>query len=199
MVKVFVFYYLVYGYIEIMVYVVVEGVKFVGVEVIVKCVLELVLDEVVKVFYYKMDQVVLIVIVDELVEYDVIIVGVGMCYGIVVLQMCNFWDQMGGLWFNGKFVGKVGLMFILIVMQYGGQEIIIMGFILIFLYYGMVVVGFFYVFQGQMGIEEVKGGLFYGVFMIINGDGLCQFLEIELEGVCFQGVYVVKIVVKQFV
>lgn len=41
------FYYFMYGYIEIMVYVVVEGVKKVdGVEVIIKCVLEIMLFEI---------------------------------------------------------------------------------------------------------------------------------------------------------
>lgn len=42
MVKILVFYYFMYGYIEIMVYVVVDGVNWVdGVEVVVKCVLEI--------------------------------------------------------------------------------------------------------------------------------------------------------------
>lgn len=53
--KVLVLYYLFYGYVEIMVYVVVEGVCVVGVSVDICCVFEMVLEEIVCKVYFKFD------------------------------------------------------------------------------------------------------------------------------------------------
>jgi NAD(P)H dehydrogenase (quinone) len=197
MAKVLVLYYSAYGHIETMAYAVAEGAKSAGAEVTVKRVPELVSEEVAKASYYKMDQAAPIATVEELAEYDAIIVGAGTRYGTVASQMRNFWDQTGGLWFNGKLVGKVGSMFTSTATQHGGQETTIMGFIPTFLHHGMVVVGLPYAFQGQMGTEEVKGGSPYGASTITNGDGSRQPSEIELEGARFQGAHVAKIAAKQ--
>ena len=197
MAKVLVLYYSAYGHIETMAYAVAEGAKSAGAEVVVKRVPELVSEEVAKASYYKMDQAAPIATVEELAEYDAIIVGAGTRYGTVASQMRNFWDQTGGLWFNGKLVGKVGSMFTSTATQHGGQETTIMGFIPTFLHHGMVVVGLPYAFQGQMGTEEVKGGSPYGASTITNGDGSRQPSEIELEGARFQGAHVAKIAAKQ--
>lgn len=197
MAKVLVLYYSAYGHIETMAYAVAEGAKSAGAEVTVKRVPELVSEEVAKASYYKLDQAAPIATVDELAEYDAIIVGAGTRYGTVASQMRNFWDQTGGLWFNGKLVGKVGSMFTSTATQHGGQETTIMGFIPTFLHHGMVVVGLPYAFQGQMGTEEVKGGSPYGASTITNGDGSRQPSEIELEGARFQGAHVAKIAAKQ--
>ncbi|MCD2176866.1 NAD(P)H:quinone oxidoreductase type IV [Rhizobium sp. C1] len=197
MAKVLVLYYSAYGHIETMAYAVAEGAKSAGAEVTVKRVPELVSEEVAKASYYKLDQAAPIATVEELAEYDAIIVGAGTRYGTVASQMRNFWDQTGGLWFNGKLVGKVGSMFTSTATQHGGQETTIMGFIPTFLHHGMVVVGLPYAFQGQMGTEEVKGGSPYGATTITNGDGSRQPSEIELEGARFQGAHVAKIAAKQ--
>lgn len=197
MAKVLVLYYSAYGHIETMAYAVAEGAKSAGAEVTVKRVPELVSEEVAKASYYKLDQAAPIATVDELAEYDAIIVGAGTRYGTVASQMRNFWDQTGGLWFNGKLVGKVGSMFTSTATQHGGQESTILGFIPTFLHHGMVFVGLPYAFQGQMGTEEVKGGSPYGASTITNGDGSRQPSEIELEGARFQGAHVAKIAAKQ--
>ena len=197
MAKVLVLYYSAYGHIETMAYAVAEGAKSAGAEVTVKRVPELVSEEVAKASYYKLDQAAPIATVDELAEYDAIIVGAGTRYGTVASQMRNFWDQTGGLWFNGKLVGKVGAMFTSTATQHGGQESTILGFIPTFLHHGMVFVGLPYAFQGQMGTEEVKGGSPYGASTITNGDGSRQPSEIELEGARFQGAHVAKIAAKQ--
>jgi NAD(P)H dehydrogenase (quinone) len=196
MAKVLVLYYSAYGHIETMAYAVAEGAKSAGAEVTVKRVPELVPDEVAKASYYKMDQAAPIATVDELAEYDAIIVGAGTRYGTVASQMRNFWDQTGGLWFNGKLVGKVGAMFTSSATQHGGQESTILGFIPTFLHHGMIFTGLPYAFQGQMGTEEVKGGSPYGATTITNGDGSRQPSAIELEGARFQGAHVAKIAAK---
>ncbi|MBY5698955.1 NAD(P)H:quinone oxidoreductase type IV [Rhizobium leguminosarum] len=196
MAKVLVLYYSAYGHIETMAYAVAEGAKSAGAEVIVKRVPELVPEDVAKASYYKVDQAAPIATVDELADYDAIIVGAGTRFGTVASQMRNFWDQTGGLWFAGKLVGKLGSVFTSSATQHGGQESTIIGFIPTFLHQGMVVAGLPYAFQGQMGTEEVKGGSPYGASTITNGDGSRQPSEIELEGAKYQGAYVAKLAAK---
>jgi NAD(P)H dehydrogenase (quinone) len=196
MAKVLVLYYSAYGHIETMAYAVAEGAKSAGADVTVKRVPELVSEEVAKASYYKLDQKAEIATVDELVEYDAIIVGAGTRFGTVASQMRNYWDQTGGLWFGGKLVGKVGSMFTSSATQHGGQESTILGFIPTFLHHGMAYAGLPYAFQGQMGTEEVKGGSPYGASTITNGDGSRQPSEIELEGARFQGAHVAKLAAK---
>ncbi len=196
MAKVLVLYYSVYGHIETMAYAVAEGAKSAGADVTVKRVPELVSEEVAKASYYKLDQKAPIATVDELADYDAIIVGAGTRFGTVASQMRNFWDQTGGLWFAGKLVGKVGSMFTSSATQHGGQESTVLGFVPTFLHHGMAYVGLPYAFQGQMGTEEVKGGSPYGASTITNGDGSRQPSEIELEGARFQGAHVAKIAAK---
>jgi NAD(P)H dehydrogenase (quinone) len=99
--KVLVLYYSAYGHIEKMAYAVAEGARSAGAEVTVKRVPELVPEDVAKASYYKMDQEAPIATVDELADYDAIIVGSGTRFGTVTSQMRNFWDQTGGLWAQG--------------------------------------------------------------------------------------------------
>jgi len=193
MAKVLVLYYSAYGHIETMAYAVAEGAKSAGAEVTVKRVPELVPDDVAKASYYKMDQKAEIATVAELENYDAIIVGAGTRYGTVASQMRNFWDQTGGLWAQGKLTGKVGSVFTSTATQHGGQESTILGFIPTFMHHGLVVVGLPYAFQGQMGVEEVKGGSPYGASTITGGDGSRQPSEVELEAARYQGAHVAKI------
>jgi NAD(P)H dehydrogenase (quinone) len=197
MAKVLVLYYSAYGHIETMAKAVAEGAKSAGADVTIKRVKELVSDEVAKASYYKMDQEAELADPNELDQYDAIIVGAGTRFGTVASQMRNFWDQTGGLWFQGKLVGKVGSVFTSSATQHGGQESTILSFIPTLLHHGMIVVGLPYAFQGQMGYEEVKGGSPYGASTITGGDGARQPSEIELEAARFQGAHVAKIAAKQ--
>ena len=196
MAKVLVLYHSTYGHIETMAYAVAEGAKSAGAEVTVLRVPELVPEEVAKASHYKMDQPAAVAKVDDLTEYDAIIVGAGTRFGTVASQMRNFWDQTGGLWFQGKLVGKVGSVFTSTATQHGGQESTILSFIPTFLHHGMVVAGLPYAFQGQMGVEQVKGGSPYGASTITDGDGSRQPSEMELEGARYQGAHVAKIATK---
>ena len=193
MAKVLVLYYSSYGHIETMAYAVAEGAKSAGADVTVKRVPELVPENVAKESHFKLDQKAPIASVQELEEYDAIIVGAGTRFGTVASQMRNFWDQTGGLWFNGKLIGKVGSVFTSSATQHGGQESTILGFIPTLLHHGMTVVGLPYSFQGQMGVDAVKGGSPYGATTIADGDGSRQPSEVELEGARFQGAHVARI------
>ncbi|MBW8320272.1 MAG: NAD(P)H:quinone oxidoreductase type IV [Arenimonas sp.] len=196
MAKVLVLYYSSYGHIETMAYAVAEGAKSAGADVTVKRVAELVPEEVAKASHFKLDQKAEIATPGELDQYDAIIVGAGTRFGTVASQMRNFWDQTGGAWAQGKLVGKVGSVFTSTATQHGGQESTILGFIPTLMHHGMVVVGLPYAFQGQSGVEAVKGGSPYGASTITDSDGSRQPSEVELDGARYQGAHVAKIAAK---
>jgi NAD(P)H dehydrogenase (quinone) len=60
----------------------------------------------------------------------------------------------------------------------------------------MVVVGLPYSFQGQMGLDEIKGGSPYGASTITGADGSRQPSAIELEAARYQGRHVAEIAAK---
>jgi NAD(P)H dehydrogenase (quinone) len=196
MAKVLVLYYSAYGHIETMAKTVAEGARSAGADVTIKRVPELVPEDLAKASHYKLDQEAEIATVAELVEYDAIIVGAGTRFGTMASQMRNFWDQTGGLWAEGKLVGKLGSAFTSTATQHGGQESTILGFLPTFLAQGMVVAGLPYAFQGQTGVEEVKGCSPYGASTITDGDGSRQPSAVELDGARYQGGYVAKLAAK---
>src|SRR5687767_13862779 len=108
MAKVLVLYYSAYGHIEAMANAVAEGARKAGATVDVKRVPELVPEAVAKASYYKLDQTAPIAKIEDLANYDAIVVGTGTRFGRMASQMANFLDQAGGLWAKGALHGKVG-------------------------------------------------------------------------------------------
>ncbi len=196
MTKVLVLYYSAYGHIETMAEAVALGARDAGATVDIRRVPELVPDEVAKASHYKLDQAAAIATVDELTGYDAIIVGSGTRYGRMTSQMANFWDQTGGLWFQGKLVGKVGAAFPSTASQHGGQETTLLNILTNLLHHGMVAVGLPYSFQGQLKLDEVTGGSPYGATTIAAGDGSRQPSANELDGARFLGRHVAQVATK---
>jgi NAD(P)H dehydrogenase (quinone) len=193
MAKVLVLYYSSYGHIETMSRAVAEGAASTGAEVTIKRVPELVPADVAKASGFKLEQAAPVATVDELPAYDAIILGVPTRFGNMPAQMKNFLDQTGGLWFQGKLIGKVGSVFTSTATQHGGQESTILSTHTVLLHHGMVIVGLPYAFQGQMGVSEVTGGSPYGASTIADGNGSRQPSPNELAGARFQGAHVAKI------
>jgi NAD(P)H dehydrogenase (quinone) len=193
MAKVLVLYYSTWGHIEQMANAVAEGAREAGAEAVVKRVPELVPESVAQAAHYKLNQDAPIATVDELPEYDAIIIGTPTRYGNMTAQMKNFLDQTGALWATGALVGKVGSVFTSSATQHGGQESTILTFLPVLLHHGMVIVGLPYAFQGQMGVEEVKGGSPYGASTISAGDGSRRPSPVELEAARYQGRHVAGI------
>ncbi|MGY4329701.1 NAD(P)H dehydrogenase (quinone) [Bradyrhizobium sp. LB7.2] len=187
MTKVLVLYYSAYGHIEAMANAVAEGAREAGVTVDIKRVPELVPAEVAKASYYKVDQAAPVAKIDDLANYDAIIVGTGTRFGRMASQMANFLDQAGGLWAKGALHGKVGGAFTSSATQHGGQETTLFSIITNLLHFGMVVVGMNYGFAGQMKLDEVTGGAPYGATTITGGDGSRQPSANELAGARYQG------------
>jgi NAD(P)H dehydrogenase (quinone) len=92
MAKVLVLYYSSYGHIETMAHEVAEGARSNGAHVDVKRVPELVPEHVAKSSNFKLDQAVPVVKVDDLADYDAIIIGTPTRYGNMTAQMKNFLD-----------------------------------------------------------------------------------------------------------
>jgi NAD(P)H dehydrogenase (quinone) len=193
MAKVLVLYYSSYGHIETMSRAVAEGAASTGAEVTIKRVPELAPADVAKASGFKLEQAAPVATVDELPAYDAIILGVPTRFGNMPAQMKNFLDQTGGLWFQGKLIGKVGSVFTSTATQHGGQESTILSTHTVLLHHGMVIVGLPYAFQGQMGVSEVTGGSPYGASTIADGNGSRQPSANELAGARFQGAHVAKI------
>jgi NAD(P)H dehydrogenase (quinone) len=198
MAKVLVLYYSAYGHIETMANAVAEGARAAGATVDIKRVPELVPEEVAKKSYYKMDQAAPIATIEDLANYDAIIVGVGTRFGRMASQMANFLDQAGGLWARGALNGKVGAAFTSSATQHGGNETTLFSIITNLLHFGMTIVGLPYSHQGQMTLEEITGGAPYGATTIAGGDGSRQPSQLELDGARHQGELVAKTAAKLF-
>ena len=133
-----------------------------------------------KSIHFKLDQAAPIASVDELPDYDAIIIGVPTRFGNMPAQMKNFLDQTGGLWFQGKLIGKVGSVFTSSATQHGGQESTILSTHTVLLHHGMVLVGLPY---SEAALTQTRsGGSPYGashVQGVAEGQGPSAH-EIEL-------------------
>ena len=200
MTKVLVLYHSTYGHVEALAEAVAAGAREVeGVTADVKRVPELVPEDLARSSGYKLDQAAPIATVDELADYDAIIIGAGTRYGTVASQMRNFLDQTGPLWAKGALVGKVGGAFTSTATQHGGQETTLIGVIQTLLHHGLIVVGLPYAWQGQMTLDEITGGSPYGATTITGGTGARMPSENELDGARFQGRHTAQIAKKQSV
>ncbi len=193
MTKVLVLYYSSYGHIEKMAEAVATGAREAGAEAVIKRVPELVPEEVARKSGFKLDQSAPIATVDELADYDAIVIGTPTRFGNMAAQMKNFLDQTGGLWAQGKLIDKVGSVFTSTATQHGGQESTLLATQIVLLHQGMVVVGLPYSFQGQMTLSEITGGSPYGATTIAGGDGSRQPSDNELAGARYQGRHVAEI------
>ena len=193
MTKVLVLYYSSYGHVETMAAAVAEGARGVdGVEVTVKRVPELMDAETAKKAGVKLDQAAPVAEPAELADYDAIIFGTPTRFGNMAAQMRNFLDRTGGLWAQGKLVGKVGSVFVSTGTG-GGNETTVTSFHNTLLHHGMVIVGLPYAAEDLAKIDEVKGGSPYGAGTIAGADGSRQPSERELSLARFQGAHVARI------
>ena len=198
MAKVLVLYYSTYGHIEQMANAMAEGARAAGASVDVKRVPETVPDDVARNGHFKLDQPAPIATVNELPDYDAIVIGAPTRYGRMPSQMAAFLDQTGGLWAKGALNGKVGAAFTSSATQHGGQETTQFSIITNLLHLGFVVVGLPYSFAGQMTLDEITGCSPYGASTIAGGQGQRQPSKNELDGARHQGDLVAKTAMKLF-
>jgi NAD(P)H dehydrogenase (quinone) len=127
------------GHIETMAHAVADGARRAGATVDIKRVPELAPPAVVKASNDGPDQVPPVARIEDLANYDAIIVGTGNPFGRMALQLAHFLDQASGLWAKGALHGTVGGVFTSTATGYAGQETA--SIITNLLHFGMVVVG----------------------------------------------------------
>ncbi|MHC9542336.1 MAG: NAD(P)H:quinone oxidoreductase [Vulcanimicrobiota bacterium] len=199
--KILVVYYSMYGHIHRLAEAVAEGAREVeGAEIILRRVPETLSEEILgkmgALEAQKSMAHIPVCTVDELAEADAIIFGTPTRFGNMCGQMKQFLDATGGLWAKGSLVGKAGSVFTSSATQHGGQESTILSFHILLLHQGMVIVGLPYAFQGQTGIDEMKGGTPYGISTIAGAQGERMPSEVELAGARYQGKHVAAIAKK---
>jgi NAD(P)H dehydrogenase (quinone) len=197
--RILVLYYSSYGHIEKMADAVAEGALAAGASVDIRRVAETAPKEVVEAGHFKTDTThAIIESPEKLGEYDGIVVGAPTRFGRMPSQMAGFWDTTGGLWFTGKLIGKVGAAFTSTAAQHGGQETTLFSILTNLLHHGMTIVGLDYGFQGQMGVDVVRGGSPYGASTISNNDGSRMPSAFELDGARYLGKRVAETADKLF-
>lgn len=198
MTKILVLYYSMYGHTETMAKAVAEGARSVeDTEVTLKRVPEIIPEEKARDAGVKLDQSAPVASTDELADYDAIIFGTPTRFGNMCAQMRNFLDQTGGLWANGKLIGKVGSVFTSTGTQHGGQETTITSFHTTLLHHGMIIVGVPYSCKGITEMNEITGGSPYGSSTLADSDGSREPSENEIDIARFQGAHVAEVAKKQ--
>ena len=196
MTKVLVLYYSSYGHIETMAQAVAKGAGSVeGAQVDIKRVPELMDDAAAKKAGVKLDQAAPVAEPSDLADYDAIIFGTPTRFGNMAAQMRNFLDRTGGLWAQGKLIGKVGSVFVSTGTG-GGNETTATTFHVTLLHRGMVIVGLPYAAEGLTKTDEVRGGSPYGAGTIAGADGSRSPTDRELELAEYQGAHVARIASK---
>jgi NAD(P)H dehydrogenase (quinone) len=199
--KVLVLFYSTYGHVYRMAQAIADGAREVaGTEVVVKRVPETLPPDVLKamgaVDAQKAFADVPVATLADLEGADAVIFGTPTRFGNMTAQMRQFLDATGGLWAQGKLVGKVGSVFASSATQHGGQESTILSFHTTLLHHGMVIVGLPYAFTGQTRLDEITGGSPYGASTIAGGKGERMPSENELAAARFQGRHAAQIAKK---
>lgn len=188
MTKVLVLYYSAYGHMETLAHAIAEGAREDGADADVKRVPETVSDEIAEKAGFKRNQKAPVAEIDDLKDYDAIIVGAPTRYGRMCSQMAAFWDAGGPLWAKGALSGRVGSAFSSSATQHGGQEQTLFSIITNLMHFGMVIVGLPYDWGGQRRMDEITGGAPYGITTVAgSGDADRRPSENELAGARFQG------------
>lgn len=190
MTRVLVLYYSAWGHIESMAHAAAEGASQAGATVSIRRVPDLVPMQISENDGSPINRSAPLAHIDELADYDAIIIGTPTRFGSMAAPMRAFLEQAGGLWSRNALVGKVGAIFTTSGTQHGGQETTILTAMPTLFHLGMIVVGLPYTFEGQAGLEEVKGGSPYGAGAIVGSDGERMPTAAELGGARFQGHHV---------
>ena len=196
--KVLILYYSTYGHVEKLAAAMASGAREAGATVDIKRVPETAPLEVAKAAHFKLEQIAPVAKIEDLADYDGIIIGGPTRFGRMAAQMTAYLDQAGGLWAKGVLNGKVGSAFTSTASQHGGQEMNLFSTITNLLHFGMVVVGLPYSFGGLTELGEITGGTPYGATTIAGLDGSRQPSKNELDGARYQGRHVAEIANKIF-
>lgn len=193
MCKILILYYSMYGHTEEMARAVQHGAMDTpGVEAVVKRVPELMPSDVAQRAGAKLNQEAPLAQVEELPDYDAIIVGTPTRFGNMASQMRNFFDQTGDLWFKRALIGKVGSVFVSTGTG-SGNETTITSVHTTLLHHGMILVGLPISAPGLSDISEPRGGSLLGAGSLAGADGRRRPSTKELDLARYQGLHVARV------
>lgn len=182
MARILVLYYSSYGHNSQMAEAMAEGVRAAGHEADIRRVPETAPADIVKNFGFSVNEGHKVIESPDAVgTYDGLILGAPTRFGRLPSQMASFLDTCGGLWASGAMIGKPAGVFTSSNSQHGGQETTLFSMITNLLHFGCTIIGLDYGFEGQNGVDEVKGGAPYGVTTIAGPDGSRQPSATELD------------------
>lgn len=99
-------------------------------------------------------------VVEELAQWDGLILGSPTRFGNMAAPLKAFLDQTTSAWFSGTLVGKPGAAFTSTASLHGGQESTLLSMMLPMLHHGMIVVGLPYTEDALTHTQS--GGTPYG-------------------------------------
>jgi len=129
----------------------------------------------------------------QLAGADGIIFGVPTRFGVMPAQMKALFDSTGGLWMEGKLVGKTAGVFFSTATQGGGQETTALTMVTQFTHHGMIFVPIGYTDRSLMNNDELHGGSPYGAGTFAGPAGDRKPTELELGVAKHQGEYFTKV------
>ena len=118
---------------------------------------------------------------NELEGFEGIMFGVSARYGGIPAQMKTIMDATGGLWQNGKLVGKTAGVFQSTGTMQGGQESVAMNCMSFFAHHGMVFIPLGYIDPKVFSYWEIHGGSPWGSGTYAGPDGSRQPTSMELS------------------
>ena len=189
--NILVLFYTTYGHSYTMAKAAAKGAAASGATVVVKRVAETLSDEILGKMHAleaaKQWADVPIATVEELPQYDGIILSFPTRFGGIPAQVKAFLDATGGLWYTGALTGKAAGVMTSSASQHGGQETTIASTHTVLLHHGFVIVGVPNTFAKMGNVDEVQGLSPYGASTIAGPTGQRQPWANELEGAELQG------------
>jgi NAD(P)H dehydrogenase (quinone) len=182
--KIGVLYYSMTGNTFLMAQAVCQGIKEAGGQAILRTVPELLPKEIIasdeRIKKAKVAQEnIAIAKVDELAEFDGLILGSPTRFGNMCSQLRNFLDQTGGLWLKGALIGKPTGVFCCTASLHGGQETTLISMMFTLLHHGAIIVGVPYSIKEL--IETKSGGTPYGPTAVVGTMAEQSPTEIDLK------------------
>uniref|UniRef100_A0A061SPA8 NAD(P)H dehydrogenase (quinone) n=1 Tax=Tetraselmis sp. GSL018 TaxID=582737 RepID=A0A061SPA8_9CHLO len=184
---VYVVYYSMYGHVKKLADSVASGLQEAGVEVRLFQVPETLPEEVLQKMSAPAKPDDPIITAEQLVEADGVLFGIPTRFGMMASQMKSFLDSTGGLWLNGRLIGKPAGMFCSTGSQGGGQETTALTAITQLAHHGMLFVPLGYSNMKLADMSELHGGSPYGAGTFAGSDGSRNPSDLELELARHQG------------
>ena len=122
---------------------------------------------------------------------DAIIFGSPTRFGVVSADLKAFIDTLGGLWFQGKLVNKVGSAFSTTSTKHGGNEMTLQSLMTPMMHLGMILVT-----PGYTDPAMFSGGSPYGATAVVGGANDQPPAENDLAAARHQGKRVAEVTTK---